>query len=154
MSNSDRIYIARADSNEMVESKDGNPYVIVDFVIEEGERNGEILKWMGFFTEKTATRTIESLRVCGWKGDDVSSLDGLSDNLVQITAGFETYNDKEYERVRWVNAIGSSAVKKVMSSEQRKEFAQKLRGAVLAYDKSVKENPVAKPSNNDDDLPF
>lgn len=55
------------------ETKDGNPQVAVTFAILDGSQQGRRSTWFGYFTEKTTKRTIESLRYCGFKGDDPRS---------------------------------------------------------------------------------
>lgn len=45
--------------------------VAVQFELLEGPAAGARLTWFGYFTEKTWQRTVEALRYCGFKGDDL-----------------------------------------------------------------------------------
>src|SRR4051812_34947432 len=51
----------------------GTPQVVVAFEILRGPHAGQVISWFGYFTDnETATnRTLESLRICGFTGDDL-----------------------------------------------------------------------------------
>ena len=96
----------------------GSPQVAVMFQVVGGEHDGERVSWMGYFSEtkdktgkSVATRTIESLQICGWEGDDLSAitLDDLPSE-VEIVVQMKPYNGdkeehqgREFPEVRFVN---------------------------------------------------
>ena len=112
--------------------KSGKEQVLVDFEIVDGPHAGEHISWFGFFTDATTDTTIGSLRHCGWKGDDLSNLEGVNDNEVELVVEHETYDNKERAKVRWVNKIGGATLKHAMTDAESKSFAARMRGAVIA----------------------
>jgi len=111
----------------------GTEQVAVEFEITEGDCKGEHITWFGFFTDQTTDRTIESLRNCGWQGDDLSDLSGLGDLEVSLDVGEEEYEGKTHLRVKWVNAPRTGVtLKQAMTDAEAKAFAQRLKGAVIA----------------------
>lgn len=115
------------------ETKDGSPQVAVQFAILDGPHAGRRCTWFGFFTEKSIKRTIESLRFCGFKGDDLAKLpfQPISQE-VSITVEHNEWDGKTSARVAWVNAPGGGGVKleKPMSKDQLRLFGAKLKGHV------------------------
>src|ERR1700737_157979 len=89
----------------------GTEQVVVEFEILDEEHAGERITWIGYFAENTSERTIESLRICGWKTDDVSDLRGIGDNEVQLVVEHEPYQGKTFARVQFVNRIGGINMK-------------------------------------------
>lgn len=132
MSRPDGVYAARAITGALGTSGTGKEQIGVEFEIQD-EQGGHIT-WYGFFTDKTMDRTIETLRLCGWKGSDLNSLDGLGDNEVSIVLETEEYEGKSRQRVQWVNRAGGLAMANPLSADQAKAFAAKMKGAVVAYD--------------------
>lgn len=118
-------------SAQFGDTKDGLPQVVVLFAIIDGPWSGRRLYWFGFFTEKSAKRTIESLRFCGFKGDDLSAL--LSQKInqeVSITVGHNDWEGKVTARVDWVNAAGGGGAIKLerpMAKDQLRLFAAKMK---------------------------
>jgi hypothetical protein len=93
-------------------TKNDGDQIAVMFEIVDGEYAGFQITWYGFFTDKTAARTLEALRYCGWGGDDLSRLqqDGFGTSRVSIVIE-EERSDKDgqmYPRVRWVNRVGGA----------------------------------------------
>jgi hypothetical protein len=128
----------------------GKPQVSVTFTItDEGEANGREIVWFGYFTEKTEARTLESLRICGWEGDDLTNL-GPLDNDVSIVVDHEQYEGKWQAKVRWVNKAGGGNFKmaKPMSPEQLKAFAAEMRGAARASAEGSPKKPAARPASS------
>jgi hypothetical protein len=112
------------------ETSTGNPQVAVQFAILDGPQQGRRVTWFGFFTEKTIKRTIESLRLCGLKGDNLEAL--LTQKLnqeVSITVGHNTWDNKTTARVEWVNAPGGGGLKleKPMNKDQLRMFSAKMK---------------------------
>ena len=146
--------------------EDGNPVVAVGFQILEGPDTGSHITWYGYLTEKTFERTIESLRYCGWQGDMLDNLHGITDNDVYLVVEHEPDQQGELRaRVRWVNAGGGVALKNRMTTEAASSFAQRMRGQVIAaQQRSPRAAPAPAaansgardfaPSNNSDDIPF
>lgn len=127
-------YQGRATGADIGETKSGNEQVVVQFTLTQpAEYAGRTLNWYGFFTGKTVDRTVESLRICGWHGIDLSDLSGVDANEVQLVVEHESYEGVTTAKVRWVNALGGM-LKKPLDPIARKTFAQRMRGAVAAAD--------------------
>jgi hypothetical protein len=124
--------------------------------------------WFGFFTAKTWERTVESLRYCGFKGDDLASLPAQQlDNEVRITIEHSEWQGKMQAKVAWVNA-GYSGIKLAdpMDMNELRQFAARMKSSV----KNIKEvegkkaertqatppasEPTPPPAAPDDDFPF
>src|SRR5579862_677136 len=100
-------YRARAIEWALGKTDKGNRQVAVRFqTFDDEDRPGEAITWYGYFTEKTAERTLESLQHCGWTGDDITDLSGIERNEVQLVVENEEYEGKVHARVAWVNLPG------------------------------------------------
>jgi hypothetical protein len=121
----------------------GNQYVRVPFRLID---NPEItLGWSGFFTEKAQARTLEALRACGWRGDDLSQLSFPAGNEVLVVVEDEEYNGKIHSRIAFVNAIRGPSVKNAMAPQDLKMFAARMKGAIVAFDQAQKAAGVQAP---------
>jgi hypothetical protein len=121
-------------------TNNGNEQIGVVFEVVEGDCAGEEITWYGFFTEKTAQRTIESLRYCGWQGNDLASID-VEDipKVVQIVVEEDEYEGKRRLRVQWVNRDGAGlAMKTRLAGSAAASFAARMKGLCMA----VKPEPV------------
>src|SRR4051812_22051672 len=107
---------ARAREWDFGESSKNTEQIAVQFEITEGDEKGRTLTWYGYFTDKTAERTLESMRFMGWTGDDPTHPDNLNANEVEIVVEPEEYTNDKGEtkiqsRIRWVNRAGGIALK-------------------------------------------
>lgn len=128
-------YKAKAVDVELGYAQTGTPQVAVLFEVLEGDEAGSRITWYGYFTDGTSQRTIESLRNCGWKGNDLSELEpSLLPDDVQIVVQHQEYNGAMRAKVAWVNKVGAGtiAMKERMTPEQRKQFAAQMKGACMA----------------------
>lgn len=107
--------------------------VIVNVKITEGEHAGKVRAWIGFFTPDTVDRTLESLRNFGFKGDDLSVDEPLT-NPINIVIKHETYEGKTRERVAWINKPGGGGMKmeRQLSGDDRRLFAATLKSKFAA----------------------
>ena len=111
-------YPARAVGYEFGTSDNGTEQIGVAMRITQGDYAGRTLTWYGFFNSpENAQRAIRSLRACGWKGEDLTNLAGLTEQDVNIVVEVETYNGKTGNKVAWVNGAGV-AMKNVMTEQQ------------------------------------
>lgn len=140
-------YKARATQVLLTQSKTkGTPGIQVNFQIQDEDFAGESIRWDGWLTEKTAERTFESLRYCGWHGDDISVfagegvLDGCDMNDVEIVVKMEPYDGpneeyqgKSFPRVQWVNKSGGRGlnVENAMAKPAAIAFAEKMKGLAV-----------------------
>src|SRR6185295_5235482 len=68
------------------------PQVVVTFEVLSGPYAGDRIAWFGYFTDNTEKRTMESLRICGFVGDDLDKFnDQNPQNEVQIVVKHEEY---------------------------------------------------------------
>jgi len=132
-------YLARAISGDLGFTNEGNEQVAIEFELLDEAYAGQRITWHGSFSEKKGEakftpleHTIKSLRACGWTGDDLSDLTGIDANEVQLTIEHSEYKGKVSAKVRWVNKLGGLALKTPLSETQKKAFAAKMRGKVLA----------------------
>lgn len=160
-------YLARALGGALGKTNAGKPQVAVEFEILSAEAAGEHITWYGFFSEKTEERTIKSLRLAGWRGDDLSDLSSLGGDdapEVALVIEEETYEGKTRTKVQWVNAPGAGlAMKSEMSPEEAKAFATRMKGRVAQISgprpAPTKSRPLPPrreepPPVGDDDIPF
>ena len=152
---------------ELGETSTGKEQVGVEFEITTaGEHTGHRVVWFGFFTEKTTERTIESLRVCGWTGTDITDLTsvGQASPVVELVIDHEEYNGKVTAKVQWVNRAGGLQMKTQLAPAKKAVFAQRMRGAIAAVDHGLKQGGFSPPQprsshgepppHGDDDIPF
>jgi hypothetical protein len=94
-------------------AKTGTKQVLLYFeIIGDGPHAGKVIPWFGYFTADTVRRTFESLRYCGFRGDDLMKLNSQSlDQEVSITVDHQDYDGKTYARVGFVNRAGGGAIK-------------------------------------------
>jgi hypothetical protein len=141
----------------------GTECVGVEFEFVGDEGNKHRISWYGYFSEKTVERTIEALRFCGWTGNDLSDLSeigGRDDVRVNLVIQNEEYEGKVRAKVQWVNRAGGIAMANPLDADQRKSFAARMKGSILAFDQksgaprnNVKQAPI--PSERvSDDIPF
>jgi hypothetical protein len=152
----------RAKARDVMVGESGvkhTPYVGVLFeVLDEGENKGERIEWKGWLGDKSAERTIESLRHCGWQGDDIGSfatgkMDGLDTNEVELVVEMkpyegtnESHKGKLFPEVRWVNKLGGSRglrKEEGLDAVKAAQLGERFRGLALAV------KPAASPPTND-----
>lgn len=166
---------ARAIEAALGESSNGNPQVAVCFEILDEAFAGSTITWYGSFSKNKGKgkktpleRTIESLRACGWEGDDLSQLATVKTSEVSITLEYDTFDGEKRLKVQWVNRPGGLALKTPMNETQAKAFAAKMKGEVIAASRSAGGAPARNggaqhqnapgatgaPGIGDDDIPF
>lgn len=107
--------------------------IVVNVKITAGEYAGRVRAWIGYVTPDTVDRTLDALRTFGFKGDDLSVDEPLT-NPVNIVIKHETYEGKTRERVAWINKPGGSGMKmeRVLSGDDRRLFAAGLKARLAA----------------------
>lgn len=131
-------YKARAVSAAMEKSGEkGSDQVHVNFRLESGEE----LDWFGYFTEKTESRTLESLVLCGWNGEDFITFAGITANDVNVVIEHEEYKGKMRARIAWVNDPNRTVGGKPMEANEVASFADRMRAKVAAL-KASKGQPT------------
>jgi hypothetical protein len=125
---SEGYYSAKPTAHKWGFTSTGTRQVAIQFQLLDGPNRGESIIWYGFFTDDTWERTCESLRFCGWKGDDLSSLGELN-QVVSLTIQHQEYNGKMSARVAWVNSGESGAIriKKEMTNDELSKFAAMMK---------------------------
>ncbi len=158
------MYKARVDGECVLgeSAKKGTPFIEFNLRLSEGDNKGGYVRYTGYFSENTNERTIQSLQICGWAGDDIGEfadgkLHGLDANEVSIVVELEEYEvikdgvatgeKRTSPRVAWINRSGgflNTAAK--MDPGKAARFGETMRGIVL---KAKEKNPVtaAKPAN-------
>ena len=143
-------YRARGVQAALGKTSKGGEQVAVEFQVYDAEGvPGESITWYGYFTEKTFERTIESLRLCGWTGNDLSDLSGVDANEVSLTIENEEYNGTTRSKVQWVNAPGAGlTLKEQLSPEEATSFAQRMKGRIVAMSANGARRPSAVQARN------
>ncbi len=130
-------------------SKNDNEQVAVQFAFIDADDNdtGDALTWVGFFTEKTSQRTLESLRYAGWMGNDITDLKGLGSVPVEVVVKHEQYEGETQVRIAWINRPGGGAFKfeKPMDDTGKRKLAARLK-AMAASVPTVGAAPAKKPN--------
>jgi hypothetical protein len=152
-------YRAHAIAAELGFTNGGDEQVAISFEILD--HPGQRITWYGGFSteikgqakKSPCERTFETLRTCGWEGDDLTDLAGIDSNDVEVVLEINEYEGKESNRIKWVNSLGSGgpALKNVMPPDAKKAFAAKMRGQAIASRQKMGGGTVSqvasKPSN-------
>lgn len=135
---------ARAVEADLGTTNNGKEQIAVCFRILEGPDDGQHITWYGYFSDAAQQRTLESMRHCGWEGDDIAAINpqnmcGLDANEVQLVIEHDTYNGKTAAKVQWVNKTGAGgvALNSRMDDAQRRAFAARMKGAAIASRKAA-----------------
>src|SRR5688572_14807059 len=144
------MYRARAVEAALSCSSAGSEHVQALFEIVEGEYEGQFLPWSGFFAETTAKRSVESLRYCGWRGCDLSMLDGVKDNEVTIEVEHWLRDGKTHARVGAVHHSSRLMDHAPMPPDRAKAFAERMRGFILGLKHRPPPAPDSAPTGGGD----
>lgn len=120
-------YRAQALDGHLGHTSKGNEQIVIRFEIIEGPHKDQSILWFGFFSDACFDRTIQSLRHCGWKGDDISELTGIDTREVDVVVEHKEYNGKVTPSVRWINQVGGG---QVMNPAQAKDFAESVKARI------------------------
>jgi hypothetical protein len=117
----------------------GKEQVVVEFRLTD-EHDPDVdqsVTYFGYFTDATFARTIESLRYCGWAGDDLSELPALADsgalaNEVHLVIDHEEYEGKLQVKVKWVNRAGGGklTLAQPMEASSLASFAARMKSSI------------------------
>lgn len=148
----------------------GKEQVGVELEILEGEAKGQRITWYGYFSDAAFDRSIESLRLLGWQGDDLSDLTGIGTAEVLVVIEHEEYEGKTRAKAQWINGPGGVQIKDPLDQGEAVAFAQRMKGKILALNQSKGVQPSAAtrtpsagrtnapqdfaPTGNSDDIPF
>jgi hypothetical protein len=151
------IYRARAIEAALGETDTGKEQVAVRFELLDVE--GQQITWYGYFTDKTLETTFKALRTAGWRGQDLSDLSDLcGQDTPEVNLVVEHETDQQGKvraRVRWVNGTGGLALKKALDANKAKAFAARMKGKLVAYDRTAgSPKPPPKQANGHDDGEF
>ena len=153
------IYKVRATQNwALSETTKGTPYVRLEFDILDGPAKGQKISRDFFLSDKTWEKTVESLRTCGWQGDDVSNLAGVDANEVVAKIVHEMITDKNgnpvtdnegHARYRAAVAwVGKDRTPKPLEASKLSDFRQLMKARL----QSLAEPELGK-TGTDDDMP-
>jgi hypothetical protein len=146
------------DSHRLGRSKNkGTEQSEVEFELTQEGFTGTRITWVGYYTERTEDRTLESLRHAGWTGDDLaaSPLPGLGSTEVDLVIENEEYDGKTRSKVAFVNKPGGIAMGVPMDDVQRRSFADRMRAKIaLQKNGAGTATPSSGGAKTTDDLPF
>ncbi len=140
-------YIAKAEVAEWSETKQnpdgtgGHPQITIKFkILDEvaGERRGRVYYWNGSLADTkmgdatVGERTVDSLKYCGarLKDGDLTDLDGITKNEVDVVLNREEFNGEKVERISFVNQRGGIFLKNPLSDDKKKAMVEKFKGLV------------------------
>lgn len=129
----------------------GKEQVAVEFEFTEGPNMGQRMTWHGYFTDKTTERTFESLRIAGWRGQDLDDLSDLSRSdvpEVALVLKEEPYEGKMQTKIAWVNRVSGIALKSQLDPNAAKSFAARMKAQIIAFDAKQGQKPAQKQRTN------
>lgn len=125
----------------------GGDQIALDIELVSGDRVTTLL----YFTDAAAPYAIERLRACGWVGDDVTQLDGIEKNEIDVQIKYETFEGKERMKADIATGGGRLTLSRPMDPQQKRAFAARMKQAV----KNGLSKPPAKTgqSKDGDEIP-
>lgn len=156
--NPDR-YAVTVKSAEFGETKNGTPYLALEFATEAAET---ITGWL-YLSEKALANSVKTLRdAFGFDGNFETVVEQVAGKPCSITVELEEYEGKERLKVKWINAPRSSKpidnqaefLKALSAKAARipKEAARPGTAPAKAPAKAAPAKPAAK--KDDETAPF
>lgn len=130
----------------LIESSKGTPGVAVELAILNEGAEFSTLTWDGWLTDDAAERTIEALRHLGWKGTDLSNLEGIDANEVELVVDEVIWEGKTQTKVKFINAKGGLSFRTPLAPEKAKSFAEQMKAKIAGFD-AMKGNRKSTASN-------
>jgi hypothetical protein len=129
------------------------------------------ITYYGPLSDAAFDYTMKAIRAAGFQGDDLANLESLCGETPEVVLVIEPeeYNGKTTRKVKFINSAGGLALKDALQGDELQAFARKMKGKVVAYDRSAgtpkparpaqKRAPVATPDDeqspfNGDEIPF
>ena len=143
---------------------DKSPFTAaVNFEIINGPFSGQKITAFLYFSDTagksgktTAERSIESLRACGFTGDDIDKFADQSPDIeVQIVVEHETYQGKVRAKVAWINAASRGfTFEKPLETSSLRKFSAQLKSTLKAIPvvqgkKAERQPPTSAPPADD-----
>lgn len=160
--NPDR-YAVTVKSAEFGETKNGTPYLALEFITEAADT---ITGWL-YLSEKALANSVKTLRdAFGFDGDFETVIDQVGSKPCSITVELEEYEGKERLKVKWINGPrtskpidNQSAFLKALSAKAARIPKEATRAGAAPAKAPAKAAPAkasAKPApkQEDDSNPF
>lgn len=119
------VYNMRATEAGMGLTSGEKEQVAVVLVFVDGPYKDQGINYYGYFSEKTADRTIRDLRTLGWQSDDLRDLSTVR-GTAPVTIIDDTYEGKTTSKVDRIGAPGL-AIKTLMPEDQLSAFALRMK---------------------------
>jgi hypothetical protein len=135
-------------------TKEDKPQVLVNFEILDGSYQGRVLPWWGSFNstlpegskakQTPMQRTLQSLRFCGWVGDDVMEVvnQELGNEVSIQVEHAEGQDGVTRAKVAWVNRPGGGGV--MMANPMSKDSLRRFSAAIKSVARSIPPVPGKK----------
>lgn len=102
----------------------------LELILEMGINDVGVRSIALYINDKTLEFTVERLRALGWKGDDISNLDGIGDNEVDVEVSVEEYQGKQRNKYNIMTGAGRFSVQKPVDPKMFNAKFAALRGAM------------------------
>lgn len=107
-------------SEEYGESANKTPELLLRVHVPELQRELTVVL---YFSESASPYSLERLRLCGWKGTDLSDLTGVDENEIEIEVKYEDYQGAPKMKVGIRSGGGTFSTK---TPVDKKAFAAKV----------------------------
>lgn len=141
------IYEARCIAIGIETTMKGDDYISADFDVVSGDETYTV-EWRGWLTEKTERKTMETLRLLGWQGDDIYNdlaAEGCLRNKVELDVRHEEYKGKTTARVSFINGPDLDPAATEKKREAKRDRMRRLATQV---------KPIAQDQDDSDGVPF
>jgi len=129
----------------------------VGFEVINGPESGQKITAFLYFGDASFQRSLESLRACGFTGDDIDKFaDQTPDIECQIVVEHETYEGKVRPKVKWINKAGGVfTFEKPLPQSDLLRFSAQFKTAlksvpVVQGKKAERQAPTAAPPPAED----
>lgn len=141
------IYLGRAiaGSEQYGSTSNGNDQIVININLLD---LGETVSTFLVFSDKAAPWSMKRLRALGWTGSDLTNLEGIDSQDVDVEVKYEEYQGEMKMKVQIV-AGGTVTLENQFDDKGKKAFAAKF--ASLA--KSTTPAKAAKPASRSDATP-
>lgn len=112
-----------AGSEQYGTTKNGNDQIVIDLeFLDIGARASTFL----IFSDKNAEYELKRLRALGWKGNDLTNLDGIDANEAEAEVKYETYDGKQQMKIQIRTGGGRVVLKQQMDDKAKRAFGAKF----------------------------